>query len=131
MSQPEFDPRSTVVLEECVGESSEVLGDSASHPPASFALQYRPNGVTIRGDAPAAGYIVLADTAYPGWQATVDGKAARVWTANFAFRAVAVEAGAQTIDFHYRPVSLTIGAGVSLLALVSLLAGLYLIGRRR
>ena len=37
---------------------------------------------------PTEGYLVVSDTWYPGWQATVDGEAATIERANVHFRAV-------------------------------------------
>jgi len=133
--RPEFDPRREVILEGCssaqtseVSKISEVSADLRDLP---IALHYRPNGVTIRANVPAAGYLVLADTSYPGWKATVQGKAAQIWSANFAFRAVAVEAGEQVIDFRYTPASVTLGGSVSGAALAGLVIGLVIRARRR
>jgi len=76
-----------------------------------------------------AGYLVLTDTFYPGWQATVDGEPAEILPADHAFRAVSLEAGEHTIRFEYRPLSFRVGAWVSLGA--GLLLAAALIGGRR
>jgi len=65
------------------------------------------------------------DTFYPGWRATVDGQAAEIVRANYAFRAVALEAGAHQVVLRYRPRSLIAGTIVSGAAL---LAGLLALG---
>ena len=62
-----------------------------------------PNHTRVDVNAPADGWLVLADTFYPGWVASKDGEPATIERANGAFRAVAVQAGAQTIRFDYRP----------------------------
>jgi hypothetical protein len=88
--------------------------------------------VTLRANVKQRGYLVLDDSYYPGWQATVDGRPAKIVAANEAFRAVAVAPGLHTIDFRYRPTSFRVGAIVSILTAVGLLAaGFVLLLRRR
>lgn len=69
------------------------------------------------------GVLVVADTYYPGWQARVDGTQTPILPANISQRAVVVPKGTHTIEFFFRPRSLTIGgiiSAVSLLATVIL-----------
>jgi hypothetical protein len=76
-------------------------------------LEEEPTRLAIQTDSERPGYLLLADTYYPGWGAEVDGSPAAIWQANGAFRAVEVPAGAHEVVFAYRPLSLTIGAGIS------------------
>src|SRR5262249_20723181 len=84
---------------------------------------YQPNRVEleVKGDAP--GYLVLADPWYPGWTCTVDGAPARVYRANYLFRAVAVGPGTHEVVFRFEPASYRLGKRVTLgtLALVTAL----------
>ena len=82
------------------------------------------NTVTIRASLPQAGWLILSDTFYPGWQAAVDGLPTEIRAANTAFRAVQVPAGAHTIEFRYEPRSVSIGLLVSLACLVIIIGGL-------
>lgn len=129
MRELSFDPRQVVVLEGCPDESASPAvtltpaPSSEKNSPAAIILHYRPNGVTIQINAPSAGYLVLADTFYPGWAASVDGKPAPIWPANYAFRAVEIEAGQHVVDFRYAPASVAWGAGVSGASLILLLVG--------
>ena len=75
-------------------------------------------GVEIAVTAEAGGLLVLADTDYPGWRATVDGQPARILRANGAFRAVEVPAGGRLVRFEYRPAWLLPGAVASAAALL-------------
>jgi hypothetical protein len=75
-------------------------------------------------DAPRPGYLVLDDSQYPGWEASVDGRPAAIRPANAAFRAVRVPAGAHEVAFRYRPVSVLVGGILSALALIAIVAGL-------
>jgi uncharacterized membrane protein YfhO len=62
--------------------------------------------------------VVLTDTFYPGWQATVNDQPAKIWQANLAFRAVAVETGRQQIIFSYRPYSFYLGLWTSIASIL-------------
>ena len=62
--------------------------------------------------------LVVADTHYPGWQATIDGKPTEIFRANIAFRAVFVPAGSKTIRFDYQPWWLLPGALVSVVSIL-------------
>jgi uncharacterized membrane protein YfhO len=89
-------------------------------------LRDTPNRVTIRAILDAPGYLVVADTWYPGWQATVDGVPTEVLRANYAFRAVWLEAGEHEVEMAYRPTLVPIGGAISLATLTLLVAGLLL-----
>jgi hypothetical protein len=75
-----------------------------------------PDALLLDAQLTAPGLVVLADTYYPGWTATVDGAAAPIYPANLLFRAVAVPAGRHTIAFRYAPRSLTYGWWIALAA---------------
>jgi hypothetical protein len=82
--------------------------------------------VEIEVTAAAPGLVVLADTFYPGWQATVDGQPAPILATNHLFRGVAIPAGHHRVRFEYRPRSVALGAAISLVAVVATVAGLAL-----
>jgi hypothetical protein len=72
-----------------------------------------------------AGYLVLATTYYPGWQARVDGEIVQIHQANLAFMAIAVPAGNTEITLQYTPPGAAAAAVITLLSLfiiVSLIA---------
>ena len=68
----------------------------------------------------AGGKLGLHEQFFPGWTATVDGKSAAVESWMGAFQGVTVPAGDHTVEFQYRPRSLGLGGGISLLALIGL-----------
>ncbi|MCK4316419.1 MAG: glycosyltransferase, partial [Anaerolineae bacterium] len=92
-----------------------------------LALQDAPNRVTIHAVLDTPGYLMLADTWYPGWQATVDGEPAEVLQANYAFRAVRLGAGEHVVEFVYRPrvvmAGMRLSVGLLVCWLVSWLVG--------
>jgi Bacterial membrane protein YfhO len=68
----------------------------------------------------AAGRLVLADPAYPGWHVTVDGRPARSETSDGLFRAVQVPAGSHRVEWTFSPSSLRVGLWISIVTLVTL-----------
>jgi hypothetical protein len=84
-------------------------------------LQDHGNSVVVTVDTQTGGLLVLADTDYPGWTATVDGEPTRILRANQTFRAVEVPAGAKQVEFDYRPGWILPGALVSIMALLVML----------
>jgi len=83
----------------------------------------------VRADR--GGRFVLVEQFYPGWVATVDGHPAGIERWGGAFQAISVPAGEHRITFEYRPMSLRIGAAISLLAGVGLLLLMLADGRSR
>jgi hypothetical protein len=60
--------------------------------------------VVVRVTTDHAGWLVLADTYYPGWSAIIDGVPTEIQQANMMFRAVPVPAGAHEVrlEYHFR-----------------------------
>lgn len=113
-------------------EQVQLLGDDGCAPPEPAsgtvtALTGSTNTVTISVDAARSSWLVLADTDYPGWTASVDGAAVPIYRANLNFRAVQVEAGAHEVRFDYAPGWLLPGALISAVALLIALL-LYRLG---
>jgi hypothetical protein len=92
-----------------------------------------PLDLTIMVDTPADSALVVADTYYPGWKATLDGTPTTIYRANLAFRAVIVPAGKHEVRMTYQPQSFTVSAAISLvsLAIYIVLVGVMLVNRRR
>jgi hypothetical protein len=79
-----------------------------------------PGSVTIVTDGEAAALLVLADLAYPGWGATLDGRDVPVLTVDGLFRGVVVPAGQHVVEFRYRPTSAWVGLACTVLGLLAL-----------
>jgi hypothetical protein len=128
---PDFDPRIEVILNE-PPPSPLPLGDIVPSEDRATIVREGPGRMAIQAGAAQPGYLVLADTYYPGWQATIDGEPAEILAANHAFRAVELEAGQHTVVFEYTPASFEAGAWVTLgAALLLAVAVLFALWRRR
>lgn len=71
------------------------------------------NAVQVGINAAAPSYLVLDDTYYPGWEATVDGTAVPIRRADYLLRAVPVPAGRHLVTFVYAPLSYLCGLVIS------------------
>ena len=103
-------------------------------PPAADRVTitgYAPEQVTITTASPAAGLLVLADQAFSGWEAALDGAPAPILTADHTLRAVYVPAGSHTVGFAYRPPAFAWGAAISGAALLGLIVLAGVPTRRR
>ena len=87
--------------------------------------------IDVRSSGPAEGVLVLDDTYYPGWTATVDGRAAKIHAADVAFRAVRVGPGEHVVRFSYAPSWLGRGKVLTLAGIGAIVIGLVTIAARR
>jgi hypothetical protein len=129
LTDPAFDPATTALVERLPdGWSNQAV---VTNRVESLIASSRSTQVEVSGEAP--GFLVLADTFAPGWQAAVDGKRVETTRTNFAFRGVGVPAGRHTVTFTYAPAGLAAGAVGSTAggALVLLGAAASLVGRAR
>jgi len=92
--------------------------------------EHRGNRVRAEVSSPQPGRIVLTDLAYPGWEVSIDGKAAETIVVDGVYRGVDVSAGEHRLEWVYRPTSLWVGAGISLVSLLVLAGGVVLSRRR-
>jgi uncharacterized membrane protein YfhO len=66
-------------------------------------LTYRPNELTLRLSAPDSGWVMVTDRWAPGWRTTVNAQPVSTFGADFIFRAVRVQRGANVMHFSYEP----------------------------
>jgi uncharacterized membrane protein YfhO len=77
-------------------------------------VEHAPDRLAIHAEMACDGMVVLSDTYYPGWRARVDHQPAEIYEVNSAMRGVAVPRGIHTITMRYRPLSVYLGAALSL-----------------
>ena len=70
---------------------------------AVSVTSYWPDRLTFGVVAPSAGWVLVTDRWAHGWRAEVNGRAVPVEPADFIFRAIAVQAGPNRVDFAYHP----------------------------
>jgi hypothetical protein len=84
--------------------------------------RYEPERVVARTRSGTASVLVLSDAWFPGWSVTVDGKQAGMLRVDHALRGVALPPGEHRVEFRFRPRALTVGAAVTAVSLLFLLA---------
>lgn len=97
---------------------------SATPPDAMSAVDFvtdDPEHLVLRVHAPQRGFLHLADQYYPGWNATVNGAPTPILRGNFLFRLVEVPAGDSVVEFRFAPMSVRLGAVVSLLSVLAVI----------
>jgi hypothetical protein len=70
--------------------------------------------VAIEANMGCRGMVILGDSYFPGWVATVDGKSADIWEAYTAVRGVVVDKGKHLVEMRYRPASVFAGLAMTL-----------------
>jgi len=121
----DFDFREVVLLERAPGLA---LSDAALVP--ARIVEDHPERVAVQVNAPGPGLLVLTDTHYAGWEARVDGEPAEILLANGLQRAVTLRGGEHLVVFEYHPLSLRVGAALSL-ATAAIIAVVAIQGLRR
>jgi hypothetical protein len=76
-------------------------------------VSYRPNRVDIETESTRNRLLVLLDSYYPGWKATIDGTSVPVVAANFVYRAIELPQGRHRVAFQYESGPFIQGAWIS------------------
>jgi hypothetical protein len=111
----DFDPARTALVEEeapavepCPGRCGEAV-----------VVRSERDRVELRVRSQRDAFLVLSDAFYPGWQAEVDARRARVLRADGVLRGVVVPAGERRVVFAFRPpvrrVAIALALGAALL----------------
>jgi hypothetical protein len=101
--------------------------------PGAIALRSRRPGGEYVFDAAMQrdGWVVISDSAWPGWRAYLDGRRVRMQGANAAILSVYVPAGRHRVRVVYRPDSFVRGRAISAATLLALLLLGVVLRRRR
>jgi len=127
LTDPSFDPDVSVVLNDPpLAPAAVTTTSSSSLPNVARIERDAREQLVVRARAPRGGYLVLADTYYPGWHAEIDGAPTPIARANLSLRAVPLPPGEHRVVFRYQPSWLALGRASrfsALSALVALLGG--------
>jgi len=126
MANSTFHPAAIAIL-----AGGREIKEEALAKPTVTVIAYDARAVTVQASLHAPGYLVLSDSWYPGWKATVDGQPADIERANLAFRAVYLPSGTHTVQFRYTPISYFIGLGISVATLTGVVVAAMVSGKMR
>lgn len=115
MSGSEFDPRTTIVLEQ-----KELEGAGISKPAylESFqkgggnkivSVNRSINRIDVIAELISPAVLLVNDMYYPGWIASLDGQEVRILHGNYAFKSILLPAGSHKVSLKYWPQSFQIG----------------------
>jgi hypothetical protein len=102
---PRFDVKRAALFDTSAKVRASV-GVQALPPPISVTTSvshYEPGNVRIDLSAPApdGASLVVSENYYPGWRATVDGKAARIGRVDYTFIGIELPAGARSVQLDF------------------------------
>jgi hypothetical protein len=123
--EPGFDPARLVWFEDGIDRDSSRLAPVRVVPGVkgtARVVEDGVNSVSVAVESDGPGWLLLLDNWFPGWEATVNGRPARLRRADYTFRAVEVSGGKSVVRFDYRPSSVGLGLMLALLAALALAA---------
>ncbi len=106
-----------VVLEGSSQNPSEICSSGVFHATIENETSI---SVRLATESEFDGWLVFADTWYPGWIAKLDGQKVNIYTADYVFRGVFLPKGFHSVEFIYKPVVFTLGLIITMLSLISL-----------
>jgi hypothetical protein len=114
-----FDPQHLVWLDTADRFALRAYLTGQPPRPSETAKVFYPSPQRVEIDAKleSPGIVVLADTFYPGWRLTIDGKPAPIYRVNRLMRGAAVPAGESKLVYTYDPGSFRSGGWITLCSL--------------
>ncbi len=125
IADPEFDPRTTALVDhETAAKLEPSLFQTSTTADAGTAsiLSRTPTNLSIEVQANQSSLLVLSEMFYPGWKARLDGRDVDLWRVDYNLRGVSVPSGRHLVEFRYAPMSINLGAAISLMTALGLLA---------
>lgn len=120
-----FDPAQTLLLEQEPQNVDAGVQSGSSRNSSASVVSELPDEVNVDASLSRPGFLLLFDTWFPGWKATVNGVKTPILRADYNFRAVQLPAGKSVVRFIYEPASFYLGIALFLVGLVIVVAGFF------
>jgi uncharacterized membrane protein YidH (DUF202 family) len=122
LKQPDFDAREKIFLDEAPPKIPSDTLTAASAPviPARVSDD-KINRFNVDVEMQKDGFLVLSENYYPAWKAYVDGQEAKIYKADYLFRAVYLDKGRHTLRLVYDSKAYNIAKAWTLLTCVMML----------
>ena len=124
---PRFDPARIAVFD----TSAKVVATAGRTPPEPLAITTSASGfgpgradIALSAPAPAGSALVVSENYYPGWRASVDGREAATYRADFNLIGIPLPMGARNVSLRYGDPAVASGRAVTLAALLAALVAL-------
>jgi hypothetical protein len=133
----EFDPLSTVILEEPVSKDMATQGLPQQPDESVEFLKYSDDEVIVQALLKQDGYLILSDFNYPGWRvdilnlSTGEHKQVTPLYANHVFRAVGLKGGRYSLRFIFKPQSFYRGCQITVVTIAIVILSLILLKLRK
>jgi hypothetical protein len=119
MAGAAFDPTSEVIVSDpgmwLDADPNETSSDAQ-------IIAYAPEEITVEADLKMPGWLVLGEWYYPGWQVWIDDVRSEIIRVDYGLRGVPLPLGVHKVVFRYRPLSVLLGGGITLLTVVLIVA---------
>ncbi len=116
LKEPDFPYDQVALLADTSAFDLAQNTEQAESKDAGTITSYAQERVVVRVETDRPGFLILADSWYPGWATSIDDEATPMYRADYVFRAVAVPSGKHTVVFEYRPASFFWGAIISVMS---------------
>jgi hypothetical protein len=124
---PRFDPARIAVFDTSAG----VQPTASKTPPQPLAISAATRAfgpgradIVLSAPAPAGSALLVSENYFPGWQASVDGKDAETYRADYNLIGIPLPAGAQAVTLRYHDPAVATGRIITIVALLVALAAL-------
>ncbi len=125
-----FEPLHTALLEIDPDKLTDLPGGRLLPGATARLATYEANRLAIETEADTSSVLVVSEMNYPGWRATLDGRPAPIYAADYLLRGVLLPPGRHRVEMQYAAPAARVGGFISLFTLV-LVCGVALAARRR